>query len=149
MSQTGDKDMNENTAYSIWCELLRMHKAYSRIEPVDGLAQLTTEINKVNMRYSLPFCNALTGILFDWYRVGFKGLEADNIVGFYRDMWSLHHKYMLQTDRNEAFWDSMYKEIKQIQHKYPFKMFERYIFVICDSVELGNALCTDGQQQAS
>ncbi len=135
--------MNENTAYSIWCEIIKLHKTYSATPPTDGLGALTRDINNMNAKHNLPFCNALTGILFDWYRVGFTGLSVDNVMGFYKDLWFMHHKYMLVKDRNKEFWDSMYAEIRQLKKKYLFDMFERYVFVICDSVELGNALCAD------
>lgn len=136
--------MNENTAYSIWCEIIKLHKTYAAIPPTDGLGALTRDINIMNSKYNLPFCNALTGILFDWYRVGFTGLPVDRVMGFYKDLWFLHHKYMLVEDRGDDFWNGMFTEVRNLKKKYLFDMFERYIFVICDSVELGNALCTDG-----
>ena len=135
--------MNENTAYTIWCEIIKLHKTYAAIPPTDGLGALTRDINAMNSKHNLAICNALTGILFDWYRVGFVGLTADHVMEFYKDLWFLHHKYMLVRNRDKAFWDEMYGEIRELKKKYLFDMFERYVFVICDSVELGNALCED------
>lgn len=126
-------------AYSLYTDLIKLHKKYALTDTENAAGDIIADINAINDKYQVNYCNALTDALRRWHLELFSGATmAEQIKTFYTDLWKLHKKYAAgKLEHNAA---DFIKESQTLSEKYsdPYKRnrpVETILMALADEIE--------------
>lgn len=122
--------------WNVYKDTMNLHVEWQKKE--DGkLSDLVHQINKINIKHDMNFCNEITELIRIGFITSFYGMDVSDAKKLYSDAWKFHKKAVIDlTEKsNSDYWENVTFELKTVFENHRYKFALKLLLIALDEIE--------------
>lgn len=121
--------------WNVYKDTMNLHMEWQKKK--DGnLSDLVHQINQINIKHDMNFCNEITELIRIGFITNFYGMDVSDAKKLYSDAWKFHKKTFIDlTEKSYSdYWENVTSELKTVFENHRYKFALKLLLIALDEI---------------